>query len=171
VDFFPRRQEQESIKKIQAAMEDKCGRKLKVFHTDNGGEFTSASFTKNFVGQDVEWHHSTPHTPQQNGVVERRNQSVVAVAHALLKQRGMPAIYWAKAVSTAVFLLNRSTTQGLSDKTLYETWHGSKPVVQFLRTFGCLAYVKELGHHDKLENQSTPGIARKESRPTGCWTW
>jgi hypothetical protein len=43
-------------------------------------------------------------------VVERRNQSVVAMARALLKQRGMPAIYWAEAVSTAVFLLNRSTT-------------------------------------------------------------
>jgi hypothetical protein len=40
----------------------------------------------------------------------------------------------------------------------YEAWHGSKPAVQFLRTFGCLAYVKELGHHGKLEDRSTLGV-------------
>jgi hypothetical protein len=80
------------------------------------------------------------------------------MAHALLKQRGMPAIYWVEAVNTAVFLLNRSPTRALSDKMPYEAWHGSKPAVQFLRTFGCLAYVKELGHHGKLEDRSTLGV-------------
>jgi transposase InsO family protein len=83
-----------SIKKIQVAAENKCGRKLRVFRTDNGGKFMSASFTEYFAGQGVERHHSAPHTPQQNGVVDRRNQSVVAMVRALLKQRGMPAIYW-----------------------------------------------------------------------------
>jgi hypothetical protein len=76
----------------------------------------------------------------------------------LLKQRGMPAIYWAEAVSTAVSLLNRSSTWALSDKMAYEAWHGSRPTVQFLCTFGCLAYVKELGHRSKLEDRSTPGV-------------
>ncbi|CAN6363453.1 unnamed protein product [Urochloa humidicola] len=80
------------------------------------------------------------------------------MARALLKQRGMPAIYWAEAVSTAAFLLIRSPNRALSDKMPYEAWHGSKPAVQFLRTFGCLAYVKELGHHGKLEDQSTPRV-------------
>jgi hypothetical protein len=70
----------------------------------------------------------------------------------------MAAIYWAEAVSMAVFLLNCSTTRVLSDKTPYEAWYGSKPAVQFLCTFGCLAYVKELGHHGKLEDRSTPGV-------------
>jgi transposase InsO family protein len=53
----------ESIEKIQAAAENKCGRKLKVFHTNNSGEFTSASFAEHFAGQGVERHHSAPHTP------------------------------------------------------------------------------------------------------------
>jgi transposase InsO family protein len=118
----------------------------------------SASFAEYFANQGVERHHSAPHTPQQNSVVERCNQSVVAMVCALLKQRGMPTIYWAEAMSTAVFLLNRSPTQALSDKTPYEAWHASKPAVKFLRTFGCLAYVKELGHHKKLEDRSTPGV-------------
>jgi transposase InsO family protein len=53
----------ESIKKIQAAAENKCGRKLKVFRIDNGGEFTLASFIEYFAGQGVERHHSMPHMP------------------------------------------------------------------------------------------------------------
>jgi hypothetical protein len=56
------------------------------------------------------------------------------------------------------FLLNRSTTRALSDKTPYEAWYGSKPAVQFLRTFGCLAYVKELECHGKLEDGLTLGV-------------
>jgi transposase InsO family protein len=75
----------ESIKKIQAAAENKCERKLRVFRIDNGGEFTSASFTEYCADQGVERHHSAPHTPQQNSVVERCNQSVMAMARALLK--------------------------------------------------------------------------------------
>jgi hypothetical protein len=57
-----------------------------------------------------------------------------------------------------MFLLNRSTTRALSNKTPYEAWHGSKLAVQFLCTFGCLVYVKEIRHRDKLEDRSTPGI-------------
>jgi hypothetical protein len=70
----------------------------------------------------------------------------------------MPAIYWAEAVSTAVLLLNRSPTRALSEKTPYEAWHGSKPAVQFLCTFGYLAYVKKLGHRGKLKDRLTPGV-------------
>jgi hypothetical protein len=51
-----------SIKKIQAAAENKCGRKLRVFRTDNGDEFMLASFAEYFASQGVEWHHSAPHT-------------------------------------------------------------------------------------------------------------
>jgi transposase InsO family protein len=64
----------ESIKKIKAAAENKCGRKLRVFRTDNNGEFMSASFVEYFADQGVKRHHSAPDMPQQNGVVERRNQ-------------------------------------------------------------------------------------------------
>jgi hypothetical protein len=148
----------EFIKKIQAATKNKCGRKLRVFRTDKGGEFTSASFAEYFADPGVERHNSAPHTSQQNGMVERRNQLVVAMVCALLKQRGMPAIYWVEAVSMSVFLLNRSPTRALSDKTPYEAWHGSKPAVQFQCTFGFLAYMKELGHHGKLDDRSTPSV-------------
>ena len=83
---------------------------------------------------------------------------MVATARALLKQRGMPAIYWGEAVMTVVHLLNRLPTKALDSKTPYEAWHGRKPMVSHLRVFGCLAFAKELNHVGKLDDRSTPGV-------------
>ena len=76
------------------------------------------------------------YSPQQNGVVERRNQTVVGMARALLKQRGMPAFFWGEAVVSAVYILNRSPTKAVDGRTPYEAWHGRKPAVSHLRVFG-----------------------------------
>ena len=81
-----------------------------MLRTDNSGEFTAAEFVAYCADEGIQCHFSAPYTPQQNGVVERRNQTVVATARVLLKQRGMSAIYWGEAVMTAVHLLNRSPT-------------------------------------------------------------
>jgi transposase InsO family protein len=78
----------DAIRRAQAAVEVECGRKLRVLRTDNGGEFTSYS-----ADEGVQRHYSAPYSPQQNGVIERRNQTVVGMARALLKQRGMPAVF------------------------------------------------------------------------------
>ena len=80
------------------------------------------------------------------------------MARALLKQRGMPAIFWGEAVVAAVYILNRSPTKALDDRTPYEAWHGRKPAVSHLRVFGCLAFAKELGHISKLDDRSTLGV-------------
>src|SRR3954464_4895859 len=80
------------------------------------------------------------------------------MARALLRQRGMPTVFWGEAVLTAVYILNRSPTKALDDKTPYEAWHGRKPAVSHLRVFGCLAFAKELGHIGKLDDRSTPGV-------------
>jgi hypothetical protein len=83
---------------------------------------------------------------------------VVGMAQTLLKQRGMPAVFWREAVVTAIYILNRSPTKALNGRTLYEAWHGCKPVVSHLRVFGCLAFGKELVHIGKLDDRSTPGV-------------
>jgi hypothetical protein len=143
----------DAIRRAQAAAEAECGRKLCVLRTNNGGEFTSYC-----VNEGVQRHYSTPYSPQQNGVVERHNQTVVGMARALLKQRGMPAVFWGEAVVTTVYILNRSSTKALNGGTPYEAWLGCKPTVSHLRVFGCLAFGKELGHIGKLDDRSTPGV-------------
>jgi transposase InsO family protein len=73
-----------TIRRAQAAVEAECGRKLRVLRTDNGGEFTTAEFVSYCVDEGVQRHYSVSCSPQQNGVIERRNQTVV-MARALLK--------------------------------------------------------------------------------------
>lgn len=148
----------DAIRRAQVAVEAESGRKLRVLRTDNGGEFTAAEFASYCADEGIQRHYSAPYSPQQNGVVERRNQTVVGMARALLKQRGMPAVFWGEAVLTAVYILNRSPTKALDGRTPYEAWHGRKPAVSHLRVFGCLAFAKELGHIGKLDDRSTPGV-------------
>jgi hypothetical protein len=83
---------------------------------------------------------------------------VVGVARTILKQRGMSAVFWGEAMVTTVYILNRSPTKALNGMMSYEVWHGRKPTVSHLRVFGCLVFGKELGHIDKLDNKSTPGV-------------
>jgi transposase InsO family protein len=73
------------IRRTQAAAEAECVCKLRVLRTDNGGESMAAEFTSYCVDEGVQRHYSAPYSPQQNGVVERRNQTVVGMAWALLK--------------------------------------------------------------------------------------
>jgi hypothetical protein len=82
----------------------------------------------------------------------------VGMARALLKQRGLPVVFWGEAVVTAIYILNRSPTKALNGRTLYEAWHGRKPVVSHLWVFGCLTFGKELGHIGKLDDRSLPGV-------------
>jgi transposase InsO family protein len=148
----------DAIRRAQAAAEAEYGRKLCVLRTDNGGEFTVAEFVSYRVDEGVQRHYSASYSPQQNGVIERYNQTVVGMAQALLKQRGMSAVFWGEAVVTAVYILNRSPTKAFNGRTPYEAWHGRKPAVSHLRVFGCLAFTKELGHIGKLDDRSTPGV-------------
>jgi hypothetical protein len=101
-------------------------------------------------------HTTAPYSPQQNGVVERRNQTIVGMARNMLKAKGVPVTFWGEAVSTAVFILNRSPTKILKGMTPFEAWHGRKPDVSFLCTFGCMGHVKE----------TRPGLAKLADRST-----
>jgi hypothetical protein len=122
-----------------------------VLRTDNGGEFTAAEFMSYYADEGVQRHYSASYSPQQNGVVERHNQTVVGMARTLLKQRGMSAAFWGEVVVTVIYILNRSPTKALNDRTPYEAWHGRKPAVSHLRVFGCLAF-------GKLDDRSTLGV-------------
>jgi transposase InsO family protein len=83
----------DAIRHAQAAAEAECGRKLCVLRTDNGGKFTTAEFTSYCADEGVQRHYSASYNPQQNNIVERRNQTVVRMARVLLKQRGMSVVF------------------------------------------------------------------------------
>jgi hypothetical protein len=136
----------EAIQRFQARVERETGRKLKTLRTDRGGEFNSIDFAGSAPAS---------HRSKQNGVVERRNQTVVRTARCMLKAMGVPARFWSEAVTTAVSVLNRAYTKSVQGKTPFEAWSGRKPSVDFLRVFGCIAHVKDTRPHlSKLEDRS-----------------
>jgi transposase InsO family protein len=81
----------DAIKHPQAVAEKESGRKLGVLRTNNTWEFIVGEFAAYYADEGIPHYYSAPYSPQQNGVVERRNQMMVAMAWALLKQRNLPA--------------------------------------------------------------------------------
>jgi hypothetical protein len=142
------------FRKIKQQAELEHGKKLKAFRTDRGGEFNSTQFTLFCNETSIKHYTTTPYTPQQNGVVERRNQTAVEMARCLLKAKGMPPKFWGEAIAIEVYILNRAPTKSLQNMTPFEAWHGKKPRVDHMRTFGCIAHVKAVG----------PGITKLSDR-------
>eukprot|EP00253_Pinus_taeda_P005243 PITA_05243 len=83
---------------------------------------------------------TVPHTPQQNGVAERKNRTLVECARSMLQGKGISNGLWAEAINTAVYLKNRSPTKCLGFKTPFEALFGLKPTVDHLRIFGSKAF-------------------------------
>jgi hypothetical protein len=80
----------DAIKLYQQMAEAETGHKLRAFRSDHGGEFTSNDFAKHYIEHVVRRQLMTPYSPPQNGVVERRNQTVVGTARSMLKSKGLP---------------------------------------------------------------------------------
>ena len=84
---------------------------------------------------------SCRYTPQQNGVAERKNRHIAEIARALMTEKSMPHVYWAEAVSTAVYIMNKTPTAAIHDVTPEQRFTGIKPDLSHLKVFGCIAYV------------------------------
>ena len=114
--------------------------KLKVLRTDNGGEFTSTEFQEYLQQEGIKHELTVPKTPEQNGVAERMNRTLVETTRSMLFGAKLPQRFWAEALSTAVYLRNRSPTKAVKNITPYEAWFGEKPRVDHLRVFGSTVY-------------------------------
>ncbi|KAI0515512.1 hypothetical protein KFK09_008177 [Dendrobium nobile] len=145
--------------KFKIMVENESEMKIKALRTDRGGEFQSFEFKKLCKENGIKRFLTAPYTPQQNGVVERRNQTVMSMARCLLKSKSVPCIFWGEAKKTSVHILNRALTHNVQGMTPYEAWMKCKPNVQYFRTFGCIAYVKAtVPHMKKLEDRSHPMV-------------
>ncbi|MCO5581796.1 hypothetical protein L7F22_035685 [Adiantum nelumboides] len=120
-------------------VENKTGCKVQTLRTDRGGEYMSGAF-KDFLGKKGIKHQCTmPYPPQQNGVAERKNRSLMEMARCMLKAKSLPHKLWMEAVACAAHVLKRCPTRALKTITPYESWYDRKPSVSSLRVFGCLA--------------------------------
>lgn len=143
------------FKNFRTKVEKETEKRIKVFRSDRGGEFTSNDFKEYCEGAGIERHYTTPYTPQQNGVVERRNRTVVEMARSCLKEMNLPRKMWGEAIRHSIYILNRVPTRALTNMTPYEARYGRKPNLGYVRIFGCLAYMKTQGRSvQKLEDRS-----------------
>lgn len=129
------------FRKFKSMEELQIGFKVKCVRSDRGGEFTSSEFSKLCEEGGIQRQLTTVYTPQQNGVMERKNRTVVEMAKAMLHEKNMPYSLWAKVVHIAVYLLNRSPTKALENITPFEAYSGKKPGIGHLKVFGSLCYV------------------------------
>jgi hypothetical protein len=113
--------------RYKAVAENSSGNKIKVVRSDRGGEFLASAFKNICEEAGIRRHFTAPYSPQQNGVVERRNRTVMEMARAMLKSMNVPACFWAEAVKHSVYLLNRLPTKAMGYRTPFEGWTGRKP--------------------------------------------
>ena len=108
--------------------------------SDNGGEYGSKLF-ETYLKEKGIFHQTTvPLNPAQNGVSERMNRTLVETARSMMSHAKMPVEFWAEAISTAVYLRNRSPTILPPGITPFECLFNRKPDVSNLKVFGCLAF-------------------------------
>jgi hypothetical protein len=129
------------IKDFKIFAENQLERKMKALRSDNGKEYVNNELKAYLDSTEVRHQLTIPYTPQQNGVAERTNRTIVEKARSLLSDAGPPKAYWAEAVSTAVYLINRTPTRVLNFKTPEEVWTGRKPDIGHLKIFGFKAMV------------------------------
>jgi len=146
-----------SIKHMITRMECQTGQKVRQVRTDNGTEYVNSTLSAYFSSKGIIQQHTMPFSPEQNGMAERVNRTLMERARAMLMESGLQQELWGEAVITANFLRNRALSAG-RESTPFEMFFEKKPDVSFLRPFGSTAYV-----HIPKEKRSGKLAARSET--------
>ncbi|GJW97601.1 retrovirus-related pol polyprotein from transposon TNT 1-94 [Tanacetum coccineum] len=127
--------------------------------TDRGTEFLNKTLHAYFKEEGIEHQTSTPRTPEQNGVVKRRNRTLVEAARTMLSASKLPLFFWAEAIATACYTQNRSIIIPTHEKTAYHIINDRKPSIRHLHIFGCTCYLTRDGENlDKMKEKGDPCI-------------
>ena len=132
---------------------------MKCLRSDNGGEYTFNEFKSYCSEKGIRHEKTVLSTPQQNGVVERMNRTIVEKIKCMLRMANLPKSFWGEVVVTACYLINRSPSVPLGFDILERVWTGKDVSYSHLKVFSCKAFVhvpKE--QRLKLDSKSTPCI-------------
>jgi len=132
-----------TIKEYVALVKARFSVNIAVFRSDNGREFVNAELMAFFKEQGIHCEFTVPYTPQQNGVAERMNRTIIEKASCMLSEAKLPKNLWIEAVMCSVFLINRSPTKALKKGQVpAEVWFKTKPDMSKIVVFGSIAYAK-----------------------------
>jgi hypothetical protein len=147
------------FKEFKVLIENLSERNIKILRSDNGGEYTSKEFVNfcKYVG--IKRELTTPYNPQQNGVAERKNRTIMEAVKTMIHDQDLPMCLWEEAAMATVYVKNRLSHSALGLKTPEEMFTGKKPEVSHLKIFGCPVFIhipKE--KRNKLEPSGKKGI-------------
>jgi transposase InsO family protein len=128
---------------LMLAQTKTAGHTIKCLLSDNGGEFDNKSIRDLLDSHGINQRLVMPYTPEQNGVSERENRTLVETARSMMyAHESMPQELWAELINTAAYILNRTgPTKTSNSKSPYELWSGKKTTIKHLRIIGCNAFV------------------------------
>ncbi|GKC62888.1 putative ribonuclease H-like domain-containing protein, partial [Tanacetum coccineum] len=138
----------EILKNFIKEVENLVDKKVKIIRSDNGTEFKNKVMDDFCREKGIKREYSVARTPQQNGVAERKNRTLIEAARTMLADSKLPTTFWAEAVSTACYVQNRVLIVKPHNKTPCELFRGFKPSIGFMKPFGC--HVTILNTLDKL---------------------
>ncbi|GJT07187.1 ribonuclease H-like domain-containing protein [Tanacetum coccineum] len=124
-----------------------------------GKEFKNKDVIEFYGSKGIRREYSNARTPQQNGVAERKNMTLIEAARTMLTDSFLPNTFWAKAVSTACYVLNWVLVTKPHNKTPYELLTGKQPIISYIRPFGChVAILNTIDHLGKFAGKSDEGF-------------
>ncbi|GKA10572.1 putative ribonuclease H-like domain-containing protein [Tanacetum coccineum] len=125
------------LKTFITEIENQLDYKEKVIRSDNGTKFKNSVMNQFYEVKGIKREFSVARTPQQNGVAERRNRTLIEAARTMLVDSKLPTTFWAEAVNTACYVLNRVLVIKPHNKTSYELIHRRTPLINFMKPFRC----------------------------------
>ena len=131
----------ERFKEFKALVEKISEKKIKILILDNGGEFTSNEFNDFCKEAEIKRELTIPYNPQQNGVAERKNRSIMEAMKAMIYDQALPIYLWEEVARTTVYVQNGISHSALGNKTPEEMFSGEILEVSHLNIFGFLVYI------------------------------
>jgi hypothetical protein len=167
------------VKKFIRRVQNEFELKVKNIRSDNGSEFRNTQVEESFDEEGIKHELSTPYTPQQNGIFERKNSTLIEAARTMLDEYKTPDSVWSEAVNTACHAASRLYLHKYLNKTPYEIITDNKPSVHYFRVFGCKCFIlnkkpKASKFASKVDEGFLIGYGTKEhtyhifNKTTGC---
>ncbi|GKB96264.1 retrovirus-related pol polyprotein from transposon TNT 1-94 [Tanacetum coccineum] len=147
------------LKSFITGIENLVDHKVKVIRCDNGTEFKNKEMNQFCENKGILRQFSIARTPQQNGVVERRNRTLIEAAMTMIADSKLPTTFWAELVNTACYVQNRVLVVKPYNKTPDELFHGRTPTLSFIRPFGCpVTILNTIDHLGKFNGKVDEGF-------------
>lgn len=146
----------DKIKEFVEMTENQFGKRMKILRSDRGGEFCSKKMEGYLKSKGIIHQLTAPYSPEQNGVAERKNRSLMEMARCMLNDSEIHVKFWAEAVNTANYVQNRIQTS-VANVTPFSLWFNKTPSLSHIRIFGSVAYA----HINKQKRRKLDNVAVK----------